>query len=107
MTYRPKSAEEIRRNMLMIRSSEIRVEAAVRSALHGMALRFLKYRRELPGKPDFVFVRERVAVFVDGDYWHCRILVEKGISALLPTLRTAQRDYWLDKFQRRVARDRE
>jgi G:T-mismatch repair DNA endonuclease (very short patch repair protein) len=34
-------------------------------------LRFRKYRRDLPGKPEIVFAGSIVAVFVDGDYWHC------------------------------------
>ena len=92
--------------MSAIRASENRVEKSLRSALHRLGLRFRKYPRGLIGRPDIVFSRERVAVFVDGDYWHARILVEHGLDALVATLRTAQRDYWLLKFQRRVERDR-
>jgi DNA mismatch endonuclease (patch repair protein) len=52
----------------------------------------------LPGKPDFEFRRERVAVFVDGCYWHgcaqhCR-------------MPTSNRSYWLSKIARNRARDR-
>jgi DNA mismatch endonuclease, patch repair protein len=54
-----------------------------------------------------VFPTEKVAVFVDGDYWHCRVLVERGLDVFREGLRTANRDYWLEKCQRRVARDRE
>jgi DNA mismatch endonuclease (patch repair protein) len=104
--YRPKSADEIRKNMSAIRSAENRAESALRRSLHARGLRYQKYRRDLPGNPDIVFPTEKVAVFVDGDYWHCRILVEDGLDALKATLRTAQRDYWLEKFQRRVARDK-
>jgi DNA mismatch endonuclease (patch repair protein) len=65
------------------------------------------YVQGLHGKPDIVFPGSRVVVFVDGDYWHCRVLVEEGIDALRARLRTPSRDYWLTKFQRRVVRDRE
>jgi DNA mismatch endonuclease (patch repair protein) len=106
-TYRPKSADEIRRNMSAIRSAGNRVEGALGRALHARGLRYRKYRRDLPGKPDIAFPTERVAVFVDGDYWHSRILVECGLRALKATLRTPQREYWLEKFQRRVRRDKE
>lgn len=44
-------------------------------------------------------------MFVDGDYWHCRILVDHGLAALKRKLRTPSRDYWLAKFRSRVARD--
>lgn len=42
----------------------------VRSGLHCRGLRFRKHVRTLPGNPDVVFSRARVAVFVDGDFWH-------------------------------------
>lgn len=53
---------------------------------------------KLPGKPDFVFRRERVAIFVDGCFWHgckrhCR-------------LPEANRRYWQDKIARNAARDK-
>jgi DNA mismatch endonuclease (patch repair protein) len=52
------------------------------------------------GKPDFVFRRERVVVFVDGCFWHrhpgCKF-------AYAPKSR---REFWLPKFERNVARDR-
>lgn len=103
--YRPKPRDEIARNMSAIRSTGNQTETVLRKQLHSSGLRYRLYAKHLPGKPDFVFPSARVAVFVDGDYWHCRILVEQGIDALRATLRTPTRDYWLDKFQRRVARD--
>lgn len=108
--YRPKPRDEVARNMRAIRSTENATEAALRSALHRLGLRFRKYRKALPGRPDIVFPRERVAVFIDGDYWHARLLVEAGPEALaqhLARLAEPSRVYWTDKFTRRVARDRE
>ena len=42
----------------------------VRSALHRRGFRFRKHMRELPGNPDVVFTAAKIAVFVDGDFWH-------------------------------------
>ena len=51
------------------------------------------------GKPDFVFRRERVALFVDGCFWHgC------PLHATQPRTRAA---FWAAKFSRNQARDRE
>jgi DNA mismatch endonuclease (patch repair protein) len=108
--YRPKDPAEVRRNMSAIRASENRTEVALRHAIHALGLRYRKYSSELPGKPDIVFVSARVAVFVDGDYWHARDLVEGNGEALFRRLRRLSpeaRRYWLKKFRRRVARDRE
>jgi DNA mismatch endonuclease (patch repair protein) len=53
---------------------------------------------EILGRPDFVFAKERVAVFVDGCFWHgcakhCR-------------MPASNRKYWLAKIERNVRRDR-
>jgi len=95
------------RNMSAIRSTENRTEVALRSALHRSGLRFRKYARDLPGNPDIVFRRARVAVFVDGDFWHARVLREDGLQALRARVAGPNKSYWLQKFQRRVARDDE
>jgi len=55
------------------RSSDTTPELALRSALHRAGLRFRKHAAPLPGlrcRADVVFPRERVAVFVDGCFWH-------------------------------------
>lgn len=106
--YRPRPRDDVRRNMAAIRSKNNKTEAALGRALHALGLRYRKYRADLPGRPDLVFPASRVAVFVDGDYWHCRLLVERGALALVAKLRRLppeSRRYWRDKFTRRVARD--
>jgi DNA mismatch endonuclease, patch repair protein len=66
----------------------------------------LRYRRDLPVaagsirvRPDFVFSRIRVAVFVDGCFWHCC-----PIHGATPK---ANADYWVPKLARNRERDRE
>jgi DNA mismatch endonuclease, patch repair protein len=103
--YRPKARDEIARNMAAIRSTENRTERSLRQLLHRKGFRFRKYSRTLPGKPDIVFPTERVAVFVDGDYWHGRILRERGEAALLISIKNPNVDYWANKFRRNVSRD--
>lgn len=108
--YRPKPRDEVARNMSAIRSGENRTEVALRRALYALGLRYRKYANRLPGRPDLVFRRSRVVVFVDGDYWHARELVEGTGTALRRRLRRLpeeSRKYWLKKFRYRVGRDRE
>jgi len=93
--------------MSAIRASGNQTESAVRKTLHRMGFRYRKYASDLPGRPDIAFKTAKVAVFIDGDYWHARILQEKGLAALEQSLRTESRDYWIAKFQRRVKRDQE
>jgi len=94
--------------MSAIRGTENQTERALRSTLHRLGLRFRKYAPDLLGRPDIIFRAQRVAVFVDGDYWHGRVFQERGLPALRASIRKQEtQNYWLAKLQRTVARDRE
>ena len=56
--------------MSRVRGKDTKPEVLVRSALHGRSLRFRKHVKELPGRPDIVFARAKICVFIDGDFWH-------------------------------------
>lgn len=77
-------------------------ERRLRSALHGLGLRFRKnLRLEASGRrvtPDVVFTRAAVAVFMDGCFWHS--CPAHGSSPI------GNADYWLPKLKRNVERDR-
>src|SRR5947208_1414061 len=67
------SSEAIRRTMVACRNRDTAPEKAVRSAIHGLGLRFRVAARPLPDlrrTADMVFRPARVAVFIDGCYWH-------------------------------------
>ena len=91
-----------RRSEMMsgIKGRDTLPERTVRRIAHSMGLRFRLHRRDLPGRPDLVFPRHRLAVFVHGCFWHrhdgCRY-------AYTPKSRT---DFWVGKFEQNVARDR-
>lgn len=105
--YRPKPRDEIARNMSAIRSVANKTEVALGHQLHALGFRYRKYG-QIQGKPDLVFPTERVAIFIDGDYWHGRLLVEQGRNALkaaLLRLNPAAQQYWMTKFTRRIEHD--
>jgi DNA mismatch endonuclease, patch repair protein len=56
--------------MRRVRSSNTSPEMMLRRELHARGLRYRLQGKDLPGKPDLVFRSARVAVFVDGDFWH-------------------------------------
>lgn len=62
------NSETKRRN----RSKDTVHELTLRKLLWRAGLRYRKNVKELPGKPDIVFSRQRIAVFCDGDFWHGR-----------------------------------
>lgn len=89
--------------MSAIRRTDTKPEKALRSALHAAGLRFRKDHRidvgSLKPRPDIVFTRARVAVFVDGCYWHC--------CPVHGTQPKTNAGYWTPKLARNVERDRE
>lgn len=90
------------RNMSAIRRADTKPEVALRSALHRAGYRYRKDQRLDLGvartRPDIVFTRARVAVFVDGCFWHA--CPQHGKP---PTQNTG---YWGPKLARNVERDR-
>ena len=92
--------------MANVRGTNTRVERLLRSRLHKLGLRFRKNLTTVFGCPDIVFPAKRLAIFVDGDYWHGRILVDAGIEALRSSLKTSNREFWVRKIQSNVERDR-
>lgn len=82
--------------MSRIKGKDTELERLLRSDLHNKGLRFKKHTTTLPGRPDVVFVTERVAVFVDGDFWHGYRL-RCWESRLSP--------FWQKKIQRNRIRD--
>lgn len=85
--------------MSRIRGRDTAPELRVRRALHAMGYRFRLQRRDLPGTPDIVLPRHRIALFVHGCFWHrhpgCR-------SATTPRTRA---NFWQAKFAANVWRD--
>lgn len=96
----PPSSQTARKVMLGNRS-ESSVEKELRSALHRRGLRFRKHFAPLQSlrcKPDVVFTRQRIAVFVDGCFWHrCP---DHGSRP------KANGAWWRQKLDANVARDR-
>jgi DNA mismatch endonuclease, patch repair protein len=65
------SRETRSRVMARIRSRDTSPELALRRALHAAGVRGWRcHAKQLPGKPDVAFTRWKVAVFVDGCFWH-------------------------------------
>jgi DNA mismatch endonuclease (patch repair protein) len=93
------SAETRSRIMRAVKGAGTNTERAMRSALRRCPIRFREQAVELPGRPDFVNDRLRIAIFVDGDFWHGRWWCEHGEAPV------ANREYWIAKFERNRARD--
>ncbi len=83
--------------MSRIKGKDTGIERVVRSELHKRGYRFRKHVKDLPGKPDIVFVRQRVVVFLDGDFWH---------GYRFPQWKGRLSKYWRDKIGKTRERDK-
>ncbi|WP_198085287.1 very short patch repair endonuclease [Variovorax sp. E3] len=89
--------------MSRVRATGTRPEVIVRRLIHGMGYRYRLHKKDLPGKPDLVFVARHKIIFVHGCFWHrhdaptCRL-------ARLPKSRL---DFWIPKLEENKRRDLE
>jgi DNA mismatch endonuclease (patch repair protein) len=102
LPYPKPTSPEVSARMRRNPRRDTRPEVALRSELHRRGLRF---RKDLPlrapgrvVRPDVAFTRARVAIFVDGCFWHVC-----PVHGNQPRVNT---DYWRPKLARNVARDR-
>jgi len=94
------SPQQRSQRMARIRSADTSPELTLRRELHRLGLRFTLNNKKLPGKPDLVFPRHRAIVFVHGCFWH------RHANCNIATIPKSNTPFWLEKFDRNVARDR-
>jgi DNA mismatch endonuclease, patch repair protein len=85
--------------MSRVRGKNTNPEMRVRRVAHALGLRFRLHRRDLPGKPDLVFPKHRVALFVHGCFWHRHPGCRKATDP------KSREEYWQAKFSDNVERD--
>jgi len=91
--------------MAAVRSKDTKPELVLRRALWARGHRYRLYAEDVLGCPDLVFRSKRVVVFVDGDFWHGRLIQEGQRERFAQQFRR-RRKWWLAKVQRNVERDR-
>jgi DNA mismatch endonuclease (patch repair protein) len=86
-------------NMSRIRSRHTKPELIIRSLLHRAGFRFRIKNNKLPGSPDIVLPKYKIAIFVHGCYWHRHDNCSKTRTP------KSNREFWQKKFAKNVARD--
>ncbi|MBI2084625.1 MAG: very short patch repair endonuclease [Candidatus Aenigmarchaeota archaeon] len=83
--------------MSSIRSKNTKIELILRKALWKDKIRYRLHRKSLPGNPDIVLPRQKIAIFVDGDFWH-----GYNWDNLKPKLKNV---FWVNKISNNMKRD--
>jgi DNA mismatch endonuclease, patch repair protein len=88
------------RLMSKIKGTNTSPEISLRKALWKLGHRYRKNYKKLPGKPDIVFIKKRVVVFIDGEFWHGYEWEKKKTKI------KANRLYWITKIEKNISRDK-
>lgn len=93
--------EQRRKNMMSIKSKDTHIELLLRRALWNCGYRYRKNYKKLPGKPDIVLLKYKIAIFCDSEFFHgkdwelLQIQLKKGKNS----------EFWINKISGNIARD--
>ena len=96
-----RDSETVSKNMRSIHSKDTSIELQLRKALWHKGYRYRKNYKALPGSPDIVLTKYKIAIFCDSEFFHgkdweiLKLRLEKGKNP----------DYWIKKIERNRSRD--
>ena len=93
------SPEARSRIMSRIRSKDTKAEIIMRKALRDIGLRGYRIHYNIVGKPDIVFTSVKLAIFIDGDFWHGYLWKKCG--------NVPEKPYWKEKIAGNMDRDKQ
>lgn len=84
-----------------VKSKNTKIEILLRKALWKKGYRYRVNYKKLAGTPDIVFVKAKLAIFCDSEFWHGKYFLEgKSIPK-------TNQDFWVEKIRRNIERDKE
>ncbi|MFF7235479.1 DNA mismatch endonuclease Vsr [Streptomyces collinus] len=101
----PRDPQVTSRIMSAVKGKNTKPEVALRKALWHLGLRY-RLHAALEGRPDIVFVSAKVAIFVDGDFWHGNAWRVRGMKSFDEQFeRIKNKDFWRQKITGNMERD--
>lgn len=93
------STPETRKRMSNVKLKNGDAEQLLAKQLWHLGYRYRKNDKRLPGSPDIAILKHRVAVFVDGEFWHGKDWETRKARL------QRNREYWIEKIEENMARD--
>ena len=93
--------EQRKKCMQSNKSTGTKPELVLAKAMWALGLRYRKNSGSIFGKPDFSFKKYKVAVFVDGEFWHGKDWEQRKVEI------KGNREFWIAKIERNIRRDME
>ena len=97
----PRDSITVSKSMSKIHSQDTSIEVQLRKALWHKGYRYRKNYKKLPGSPDIVLTKYKIAIFCDSEFFHgkdwdiLKLRLEKGSNP----------EYWIRKIERNMTRD--
>ena len=96
-----RKSEHIQNNMQAVKATGSKIEKRIGKALWKANIRYRKHYKKLPGKPDFVLGRFKIAIFCDSHFWHGYKWDERKHD------HKTNKEFWYKKIERNIERDKE
>jgi len=94
--------EQRHETMSNIKSKNTKLEKIVFDELKKRKVYFTKHCTDIIGKPDIVFKRKKIAVFIDSDFWH-----QNPNNPQRAKMPSSNEEYWSSKLKRNIERDKQ
>lgn len=95
------TAEQRHENMQAVKSKDTTIELLLRKELWSRGIRYRKNAKNIVGKPDIAFIKKKVAVFCDSEFWHGFDWEHRKSDI------KSNHDFWIPKIEKNIARDKE
>ena len=95
------TAEQRHKNMQAVKSKDTTIELLLRKELWSRGIRYRKNANNIVGKPDIAFIKKKVAVFCDSEFWHGFDWEHRKSDI------KSNHDFWIPKIEKNIARDKE
>lgn len=94
-----KTSPEISKRMSHVKTKKNSAEVMLAKSLWHRGYRYRLNYRALPGSPDIALAKYRIAIFIDGEFWHGKDFEQRK------TKLKNNKDYWIEKIQENIDRD--
>ncbi|MBL3548826.1 very short patch repair endonuclease [Chryseobacterium sp. KMC2] len=91
--------EQRRKNMIAIKGTATKAEILLAKQLFSKGYRYRKNNKSVFGKPDLTFKKIKLAIFVDGEFWHGKDWETRKENI------KSNREYWIPKIEKNISRD--
>lgn len=93
------TSPEISKRMSHVKTKKNSAEVMLAKSLWHKGHRYRLNYKELPGSPDIALTKYRIAIFIDGEFWHGKDFEQRK------TKLKNNKDYWIEKIQENIDRD--